>query len=244
MLILESVIGHRGACAYAPENTMASFMKAYELGCRWIEFDVMCSQDGVPFIIHDDTLTRTTNGKGKVGQVSADYLKGLDAGLWFSKSFAKEPIPLLVDLIQWIDAMGMCANVEIKPFSGTERETTQTVLSLLNHYWPANKSGLLISSFSWEVLLYCKSIAPHRPLGFLLHKWDSRWFEKAQQLHCYSVHLNHKILTKERVKQIKNKGYRVCAYTVNKKKRAQQLLSWGVDSIFSDYPDLLKASSA
>lgn len=239
MVVVEKVIGHRGASGYAPENTIASFNKALSLGCRFIEFDVMCSADGEPFIIHDDSLKRTTNGRGKVGLVGAEYLHGLDAGSWFSRQFKGERIPHFKEALKWLSFSDVQANIEIKPYPGAVEHTTVAVLSHIHRYWPQGKDLPLVSSFDWEALILCRSIAPEMPLGFLLHEWDEHWLQKAKQLECYSVHFNQKILTAERVKSVKEQGYVVCAYTVNRKRLANKLFSWGVDAIFSDYPDLL-----
>lgn len=239
MLVVNKVIGHRGASGYAPENTIASFNKALSLGCRFIEFDVMCSADGEPFIIHDDSLKRTTNGRGDVGLVEAAYLQSLDAGSWFSRQFKGEHIPHFKDALKWLSFSDVQANIEIKPYTGAVEQTTVAVLSHIHRYWPQSKSLPLVSSFEWEALVLCRSIAPEMPLGLLLHEWDDQWLQKAKQLDCYSIHFNRKILTAERVRAVKEQGYVVCAYTVNRKRLAKKLYDWGVDAIFSDYPDLL-----
>lgn len=238
-MLLEKIIGHRGASAYAPENTLASFDKAFSLGCRLIEFDVMCSADGEPFIIHDDTLKRTTNGRGEVGQVESTYLQTLDAGSWFSRQYKGEKIPHFKDALKWLSFSGVQANIEIKPYPGAEEQTATAVLSHIHRYWPQGKELPLVSSFEFEALLLCRSIAPEMPLGLLLDEWDQKWLQKAKQLECFSVHFNRKVLTAERVKEVKDHGYAVCAYTVNRKRLANKLFNWGVDAVFSDYPDLL-----
>lgn len=239
MLVVDKIIGHRGAAAYAPENTLASFNKALALGCRFIEFDVMCSADGEPFIIHDDNLKRTTDGKGEVGKVDGSYLQTLDAGSWFSKQFKGEPIPHFTEVLQWLSHSPVQANVEIKPFPGTVEQTTTSVLSTIQRYWPPNKQLPLISSFEWDALTLCRSIAPEIPIGLLLDQWDKKWLDKAKQLECFSIHFNKRVLTEARVNEVKAHGYLVCAYTVNSKRLANKLFNWGVDSVFSDYPDLL-----
>jgi glycerophosphoryl diester phosphodiesterase len=233
------IIGHRGASAYAPENTLGSFNKALALGCHFIEFDVMCSVDGEPFVIHDEVLTRTTNGQGQVGLVESAYLQHLDAGSWFSSQFKGEPIPHFKEVLQWLSTWGVQANVEIKPYPGTEEQTATTVISCIHRYWPQEKQLPLVSSFSWDALTLCHSIAPEMPLGLLLHEWDELWMEKAKQLNCYSIHVNRKVLTAQRVKAIKAHNYVLYTYTVNRKRLANKLLGWGVDAVFSDYPDLL-----
>lgn len=239
LFVVEKVIGHRGAAAYAPENTIASFEKALTLGCHFIEFDVMCSQDGEPFIMHDDNLKRTTNGKGEMGEANSEYIQTLDAGSWFARRYKGEKVPHFKEAIQWLSFSNVQANIEIKPYPGTSEQTAIAVLSHINRYWPSEKQLPLVSSFDWDALSLCRSIAPEMPLGLLLHEWDEQWLSKATQLACYSIHFNRKILTEERVKAVKEKGYVVCAYTVNWRHQAKKLFSWGVDAVFSDYPDLL-----
>ena len=142
--------------------------------------------------------------------------------------------------MKWLSFSGIQANIEIKPYKGAVEQTTVAVLSHIHRYWPQGKDLPLVSSFEWDALVLCRSIAPEMPLGLLLHEWDNDWLQKAKQLECYSIHFNRKILTAERVKAVKDQGYLVCAYTVNRKRLANKLYDWGVDAIFSDYPDLLR----
>lgn len=242
-MLQERIIGHRGASAYAPENTLAAFDKARTLGCRYLEFDVMLSQDGEPFVFHDESLKRTTNGQGDFGLVDAEYLQTLDAGHWFSANYRGEKIPHFRDALCWLDTFNIKANIEIKPYPGQSNETVVAVLAQLNRYWPQTKPLPLLSSFDFSVLTLCRSLAPEMPLGLLLDSWDKDWLEKATDLNCYSVHLNQRQLDAERVAQIKAHPYLLFAYTVNRKRRAQKLFKWGVDAVFSDYPDLLSYSN-
>lgn len=237
--VIDRIIGHRGACAYAPENTIASFDKALSLGCHFIEFDVMLSADGEPFVIHDESLKRTTNGRGDVGRVNAEYLQSLDAGSWFSKRFKDEKIPHFKEVLKWLTFTGVNANIEIKPYPGQGAQTTTAVLSYINRHWPAGKAMPLVSSFDNNALALARSLAPELPLGMLLHVWDDNWKNLADSLQCFSVHLNRRIVTASRVMAIKEAGFRVFAYTVNRKRQALRLLDLGVDALFSDYPDLL-----
>lgn len=238
--MLSQVIGHRGAAAYAPENTLESFQRALDLGCRFVEFDVMLSVDGEAFIFHDDQLRRTTNGHGDVGLVTAAYLKTLDAGSWFSSQFRGAKIPTLQDALIWLDKHDMQANIEIKPYHHTRMEqTTLAVLEGIQNYWPEHKALPLVSSFDYDALLLCYERQPEIPLGILFREWQDKWFGLAQKINCVSIHLSRRIATEARIKAIKQCGYRVYIYTVNHQSLAHKLFQWGVDAVYSDHPDLL-----
>ena len=190
-------------------------------------------------MIHDESLKRTTNGRGEVGVVTADYLDSLDAGKWFSGRFRGEKIPHLSDVLKWLNFSNVQANIEIKPYVGMAQQTTVAVMSCINRYWSQEKNLPLISSFNLEALEWCRTLAPEMPIGLLLHEWDENWLDMAQDLACYSVHLNRKIIKQERIKVIKENGYFLLVYSVNRKRQAKKLIDWGVDALFSDYPDLL-----
>ena len=233
------LIAHRGACAYAPENTMAAFERARQLGARSIEFDVMLSEDGKAFVFHDHDLKRTTNGRGAFHQTKSGKLKTLDAGSWFGARFSEEKIPCFDEILHWLVQTDMAANIEIKPHSNEVETITTSVLGILHSIWPHHKTMPLISSFDVNVLRLCRSIAPEIPLGLLLHQWQRDWQKTAKELQCYSVHANQRILTDVRIKEIKQYQYKLYAYTINNQRKAKKLLAKGVDAIFSDYPDLL-----
>ena len=237
---MSRIICHRGASAYAPENTMAAFKAAQDMGCSSVEFDVMLSADGEAFIFHDERLNRKTNARGVFADVPAEKIKKLDAGRWFSSRFRNERIPSLNDALQWFAATDIRPNIEIKPSSKQTKAATTAVLTAVYRYWPDGRELPLISSFDIDALRLCHSIAPEMPLGLLIDKWQSDWLDLARELNCFSIHINHKALTKARVAEIKQQGYRLYAYTVNRKRLAEKLLSWGVDAVFTDYPDLLK----
>ena len=239
MFIQNQVIGHRGAAAYAPENTLTAFNKAVALGCRVIEFDVMLSKDGEAFVFHDNNLMRTSNGSGDFGLVSADYLKSLDAGSWFSKQFHGEKIPTFGEVLAWMAHHDVNANIEIKPYPGATEQTTIKVISEIHRHWPKEKELPLISSFDRDALTLCHHVVPEMPLGLLLAKWQENWLQLARELDCFSVHLNKRDATHTRINEIKAQGFKVCVYTVNNKRQAYKLFNYGVDAVFSDRPDLL-----
>lgn len=226
------VIAHRGASAFAPENTLAAFMKAKTLGFSWVEFDVMQAGSGELVVIHDETLERTTNGLGLVSETTYQEIKALDAGSWFSAAFADEKIPTLESVLALLQQHQLAANIEIKALDGHEAETAQKVLSLIQSY----SMPVLISSFSHAILYEVRKQSATVPLGFLMHEWENNWRGVAQQLHCVAVNVNEEILSAERVSEIKASGFFLAAYTVNQLDRAKQLFAWGVDAVFSDCP--------
>lgn len=233
------VIAHRGASAYAPENTLAAFEHAVALGSRFVEFDVMLNAAGEPFVFHDDKINRTTTGKGLFCQLSTEDIQRLDAGKWFARRYTGEKILSFKDALLWLDEKNIQANIEIKPTPGTTEQTTLAVLTHINRFWPAERPLPLVSSFDWSALELSRSIIPELPLGLLMHDWNDQWLAHANALQCFSVNVNRRILTPARVQMIKEAGYAVAAYTVNSRRLAKKLFSWGVDSVFSDYPDLL-----
>ena len=176
------LIAHRCGGALAPENTLAGLRVAAELGYRGAEFDVMLSGDGTPVLIHDETLERTTDGRGRVADMSDAELARLDAGGWHGPQFAGEPLPSFGDAAELCQALGLWANVEIKPSRGQEAETGRKVALEARELW-AGLPPPLLSSFSLEALEAARAAAPELPRGLLfvappadwLGRWPRRW---------------------------------------------------------------------
>ncbi len=231
------VIGHRGACGYAPENTMASFIKAAQLNLKWVEFDVMQSSDGIPVIFHDDDLDRTTNARGLLCSQPYAYLQSLDAGKWFNTAFSGERIPSLMTVIAFLQEAHIAANIEIKTLSQHEENLVKHVIREMQPYLQKANDNYLFSSFSFEALRLLRRYAPNCQLGMLLHDWEKNWREISDELQCVSINVNERIMTETMAREIKEQGKWLLCYTVNDPARAQELFSWGVDAVFSDVPD-------
>ncbi len=234
------VIAHRGASAYAPENTMIAFVKAAQLGIKWIEFDVMQAACGEPIIFHDDLLDRTTNRRGDVNHYPYVDLRSLDAGSWFDTRFAGEKIPALKEVMEFLQTYKMFANVEIKSLTGKEAPLVKRVLAEMVAY-PEMQNNILYSSFSVDALYLLRKNSPNCSLGLLLHEWEPSWEKICAELNCVSVHVNHEIMTLHAAEKIKSLGKKLLCYTVNDLARALELYSWGVDAVFSDVPDKIVA---
>lgn len=231
--VVPPIIAHRGVSALAPENTMAAFAKARECGLRWIELDVTVASCGTVVVMHDDDLQRTTNGVGKITDFKYDYLKSLDAGSWFASEFVHEKIPTLKDVLLFLNQNQMAANIEIKSYPGKEAWLVSRVLEDIKTY--ANHgTPLLVTSFSKTILQQVRHQDSHIPLGFLMSEWDENYYDFCNEISATHVCIEHHLLFPERVKQLKDEGRFVFAYTVNEVARAKALFSFGVDAIFSD----------
>ncbi len=240
-LALPRVIGHRGAAGHAPENTLAGFRRAAQLGARWVEFDVALTRDGEPVLLHDETVDRTTNGKGKLATMTLAALQTLDAGAWYSEAAAGERVPTLTEAIALLQSLGLGANIEIKPTTGREAETGAVVARRVAAAWPASLPPPLLSSFAIEALVTARDAAPSLARGYLLSKLGRNWQRDAAALGCVSIHCNHRSLNRNTAAEVRQAGYHLLTYTVNDAARGRLLFDWGVEAAFTDYPDRLLA---
>jgi len=243
LLNLPPVIGHRGAAAHAPENTLAGFRAAQALGCTWVEFDVRLTGDGALVVCHDDRLKRTTDGHGQISKLPLAAIRRWDAGSWFSKSFAGEIIPTLDEALEVCRELDLGANVEIKAEPGRARATAAAVAICLDRL-AGRLPPILVSSFLPEAIAEMAERAPSVPRGMLLRKIPRDWATIAEQLGCATVNADHHSLSKSLASQIVDVGYPLLAYTVNDAARARQLFDWGVASVFSDTPDIIMEAAA
>lgn len=244
LLSLPPVIGHRGAAAHAPENSLAGFDKAAALGARWVEFDVMLSADGVPLVHHDHGLARTGGRPEKVAELPWAELSQVDVGASFDPAFAGERLPSLEQAVARLGALGLGANVEIKPAPGLEAETARAALAVLAARWPAHLPPPLISSFAPAALAAAAEAAPALPRGYLAERLEEGWAEAAAGLGCASVHLGWKGLDAAAAATVKAAGYALAVWTVNDPAVALRCRGWGADAIITDVPDRILAAFA
>jgi glycerophosphoryl diester phosphodiesterase len=233
------IIGHRGGGTLAPENTLAGLRKAAGLGFGGVEFDVMLSADAIPVLIHDETLERTTNGRGDVSATSYTTITGLDAGAWFAPEYRGERVPALEQAGRLCVELGLWANVEIKPAPGFERETATIVCEWARKLWAGAHRKPLLSSFRQPCLEVAQAAAPEFERGFLTDRVGADWRDAVRRLGCVSVHCNCDHLMRAQAEEVKRGGYWLLCYTVNDADTARRLFSWGVDAVFTDRLDLL-----
>ena len=222
-------IGHRGASGYKPENTLASFEKAIELGVDMIELDVHLCQTGELVVIHDELLNRTTDGYGAVAEKSYEEISGLDAG-------NGERIPLLEEVIDLVSKRAKI-NIELKG-----KDTCSPVLRVIDNYvikghWA--REDFLISSFDHEQLISARKINPEVRLGVFFTDKYKFPFNMADELCAYSIHPSMQIVTKEIIREAHQRGFKVFVWTVNEREDVDRIKSLGVDGMFSNFPDLL-----
>ena len=214
------------------------------MGFGGVEFDVMLSADGVPVLIHDETLERTTNGRGMVAATRYAKLASLDAGAWFGPAYRGEQLPTLDQAGRLCAGLGLWANVEIKPASGFERETAAAATRLAAELWRGASPKPLLSSFHPACLEVAQASAPELERGYLADRIVPGWNDAARRLGCVSVHCNCEYLTESQAGEVKRAGYWLLCYTVNDTGTARRLFSWGVDAIFTDRLDRIKPDFA
>ncbi len=233
------VISHRGAAAYAPENTLAGICAAYLLRARWVEFDVKLSRDGVPVLIHDEKLERTTSGAGEVRDHDLAQLLELDAGSWLHEAFTGEGVPTMEAAVRLALTLGIETNIEIKPSPGREEETAAVVARELQRIWPEAHPAPLISSFSVAVLQTLQKQAPILPRMLLAHRIPGDWREILADLECVAFNVNEQALNPEVLATFREEGVPVLSFTVNDAERARVLVDAGVRAIVTDVPDVI-----
>jgi glycerophosphoryl diester phosphodiesterase len=242
-LNLPPVIGHRGAAAYAPENTFAGFRAARALGCAWVEFDVRLTLDRGLVVFHDDRLERTSDSEGRVARLPLATIRQADAGGWFGTKFAGERIPTLDEALLCCRELRLGANIEIKAERSRGAATVEAVADCLAQF-AGGLGPILISSFLLDAVAEAAALMPSVPRGMLWRKLPRDWTDVAVRLGCATIHCGQVNLTAKAVAAVGAAGYPLLAYTVNDAARARQLFDWGVTSVFSDAPDIVFAALA
>ncbi|MES2425154.1 MAG: glycerophosphodiester phosphodiesterase [Pseudomonadota bacterium] len=236
-------IAHRGAGTLAPENTLAAFALGASHGYRMFECDVKLSADDVAFLLHDDTLARTTDGSGVAGTLPWATLAHLDAGSWHSEQHAGQRLPRLDQLARFCLQSGYLLNLEIKPTPGTERHTGTVVAREVARLWAVHTHGAtppLLSSFSREALAAARTAQPTLPRALLLSELAPDWCQAALALQCVAVICQHRLWNAQVVEQARSGGLRCLTYTVNEESEAQRLLDLGLDGIITDRVDVFQ----
>lgn len=230
------VIGHRGACGHAPENTLASIDAAARLGAQAVEFDATVDADAVARVQHDFNVDRCTDGNGPIVLKTASALDALDAGGWFAPEFAGQRVPRLDDALARVLEHGLKLNLELKPTLGWEEPTARAVAETLQRTWPEG-APLLVSSMSTLALDTFHALMPDVTLGLITYAVPEHWLERLEQHHCNALHCYHAFVTETLADEVHVSGHRLHVYTVNDAVQARALFAMGVDAVFTDFPD-------
>lgn len=224
--------GHRGASALAPENTFAAFLLAVRGGCDWIETDVRLTADGVPILLHDPDLDRTTTGQGPVARVGLAAVLRLDAGSWFSRAFRGERVPTLDEALEW--ARGRCGlNLEIKE----EDQIDELVRQLRRRF--VGSGGLdriLFSSFRASDLRRLRAALPHARLAWLASRSVRGLKRLDTAVRLSALHPRESLVTPRLRSRSQRMGLALHTWVVNRPRRLAALKALGVDGVMTDDP--------
>ncbi len=229
------VIAHRGASAYAPENTLAAFDLALQLGCRHIELDVDFSSDGHVVVMHDDTVDRTTNGTGPVGNHTLAELRALDAGSWFGTPFAGERIPTFAEVLARYQGR-VHLHTEIK---GRAARLAPCTADLVRQY--AMADHVTVTSFQLPRLEEIRAYAPELPTGWLVSEVSDGTIARARELGLTQICPRANTVTLALVRRLHAEGFIVRAWGVADEALMRQVVDAGADGMTVNFPDTLLA---
>ncbi|EJO5348919.1 glycerophosphodiester phosphodiesterase [Clostridium botulinum] len=229
------ILAHRGASAYAPENTMAAFKKAIEMNADGIELDVHLSKDGYIVIMHDEWVDRTTDGKGEIKNFSLSELKNLDAGSWFSDKYKEEKIPTLEELLNLIKDTEIYLNIEIKAGYRIYPNIEKKVIDMLEKYKMLDR--VIISSFDHYSLVRVKEINSNIKTGMLYEAALYEPWEYARSIEVEALHPNYTTVTKQFIDKAYINNLELNPYTIDDDLIMKTLIKNKITSIITNYPD-------
>jgi glycerophosphoryl diester phosphodiesterase len=235
------VLGHRGACAYSPENTLAAFNLALEMGADGIELDVTLTKDRIPVIIHDDTVDRTTDGHGPISAMTLAEVKKLDASHKFVK-YRGETIPTLEQVLLAVGKRGI-VNIELKSTTLRTDGIEAATLAVIRNTGAFD--NIIISSFKPFALKRMHDLEPRLPRGLLYAPDMPIYFRRAWLrpiAQPTAMHPRFSMITPEFVEWARNKGYKINTWTVDDPAEMKRLIDLGIDAIISNKPDILRAA--
>ncbi len=241
-------IAHRGASGYAPENTMASFQKAFEMGADMLELDVQLSRDGHVVVIHDSDVERTSNGQGEVGALSLQELKSLDVGAWYHPDYAGETIPTLDEVMERFGGeIGLLIELKLPSrYPGIEEK----VADVLKRKAPAasrlrdTSRMIMVQSADTDSLRRFHELMPEIPLGIVATSSKELSKERLQEFSSYADYMNVsvKLVSRSLIRKIHEAGMKTFVWTIRDVLQIPFLMESGVDGIITDYPDRVPVS--
>lgn len=227
---------HRGFSGKYPENTMLAFQKALDEGVDGIELDVQMTGDKELVIIHDESVDRTTDGKGLVASYALEELKKLDASYIYRGEMGFNPIPTLREYFELVKDSPIVTNIELKTGINEYTGIEEKVYALIKEYHLEDR--IIISSFNHYSVMRMKAMAPELVCGFLSDTWiyEAGRYTKSHGVECY--HPSAVQLKKEIVDEAKAEGIVINTWTVNTEEQVRELYARGVDTVIGNYPDM------
>ena len=232
------IIAHRGASSYAPENTIAAFDLALQMGARHLELDVHLSRDDHLVVIHDDTVDRTTNGTGSVASQTLVALQALDAGAWFGDAFVGARLPTLGEVLTRYHGR---AHLHIELKGHTAHLPQQTVDLVRAH---GMEQQVTCTSFQYTHLQTLRAYAPEFPTGWLVGEISEAVIAQAHALGCAQLCPRAALVTPDLVQRLHAEGFRVRAWGVGNTALMGQVVAAGADGMTVNFPDKLLAYMA
>lgn len=235
---MTKVFAHRGFSGKYPENTMPAFEAAMDLGVDGIEFDVQFSKDGQLVIIHDETVDRTTTGKGLVREYTLEELQQFEASAGFRGQYGFVTIPTLETYLQRVKSTDLITNIELKTGRYEYPGIEAAVLELLRKYDLVDR--VIISSFNHFSVLRMQALCPEIKCAFLSDNWmiDAGKYTASFGVQCYHPHFTN--LIPDVVSELKSHALEINTWTVNTAEDALRMQALGIDSVIGNYPDMLK----
>ncbi|MFC4076583.1 glycerophosphodiester phosphodiesterase [Salinithrix halophila] len=232
-----TVYAHRGFSAVAPENTMVAFRKAAEAGAHGLELDVHFTRDDQIVVIHDETVKRTTDGKGKVRELTLEEIRRLDAGSWFDGEFRGEKIPLLSEVLELVADRGLSVNIELKNNKTAYPGLEEAVLEWIGRFGLVDRT--VISSFNHYSLRKIRDLRPEVDAAILYMANLFEPWNYARNVGATSIHSYWPTTVEDMVKRSKEAGVPVRPFTVNQTKEMRRMIHLEVDAIITDKVDRL-----
>lgn len=235
--VCPQIIGHRGASYYAPENTKASIELAAKQGVKWVEVDLHLTADDNIIINHNSTVTKRTNGAGKIIKMTTKELLQLDAGSWHSKQYVGQRLLTLEQLIRLATKLDINLNLELKANTGVNEKTAEVAAEIVKKHWPKAKPLPLFSSFSLTAVDAIKHYYSAAPRAVVVKEWNRFVRQAVLDLECTTINADRRLITPKRLQAMHETGCKVLTYTVNGLKSAVKFMEMGVDGIFTDRPN-------
>jgi glycerophosphoryl diester phosphodiesterase len=232
------VIAHRGASGHAPENTLAAFKRALTLGATFIETDLQLTRDSRFVAMHDSSVDRTTNGQGKVHDMTLAEIRRLDAGSWFGSAFAGERVPTLDEILEFSKKNDAVFYLELKPGGSWGGE--HALIGALRESGEIRRAAVI--SFDPEILANLRRIEPTMMTGLLYDGQLEQPIEKALEVGARQLAVRGDLVKPKLLQEARGKDLQVICWTVNHPAHIRTLMAAGVDGIMSDYPDRLVAA--